>query len=228
MLFEEYRIKPRLRFSFVYVLFSRATFIQIVFASLQLVYVCMVAIKKLPVLEHSAAFIFSFVGTIEPFLVLWKIEFRLSRYCRGGAGGGGRWGERGARGVCSSANHIAVQRRVSNKTETTTIVLLSIPCFQMELYKFQLHCLFYHFSWLAHSEGQSEINLTDYNLSTTIRDMGRYARYDARCRARHASSDGEEEEPCDRKSRKRKNGDSNGPRMSKSENDIDRKRKRFQ
>ena len=138
------------------------------------------------------------------------------------------WGGGEGGVVCSSANHIAVQRRVSNKTETTTIVLLSILCFQMELYKFQLHCFFYHFSWLAHSEGQSEINLTDYNLSTTIRDMGRYARYDARCRARHASSDGEEEEPCDRKSRKRKNCDSNGPRMSKSENDIDCKRKRFQ
>ena len=55
------------------------------------------AIKRLPVLHHSANYIFILFGIIEPILVILKIEY--------GAGWGGIWWWGGR--LCSLANQIA-------------------------------------------------------------------------------------------------------------------------
>ena len=81
----------------MYALFPKGSLFDFYFTSLQLV---LSAVKRLPVLHHSANYISIAFGIIEPILFTLKIEYCLSRCWA--------WGG-GARGlVYSLANYIAV------------------------------------------------------------------------------------------------------------------------
>ena len=75
------------------------------------------AVKYLPVLHHSANYIFISFATIEPILITLKIEYRLKPVLRG---------------VCSIANYIAVYEYFrsfvcSSFPKATFYIFISLP-----------------------------------------------------------------------------------------------------